>query len=659
MRLSFFALLLSCTGFRQAIAVTVYGQTPLGQTASGTSSATASAQTTYAAYNDTLIAPPSVPHPGPATAFTLNIQYTNTSVSGLGVPVHGSFWGFSIEMSVMNQVVGHNSTNLQPPFLNLISNLVQRGGTVYIRSGGNTQDYAYMVSELPNYRCISKQGQSTENPTDTPAVIYTEDFFYMLANVSSLVDVKWFLGIPFNDTDWRLAIAEYGEVILGDHLVGFQAGNEPDLYVGHGHRPQGWGPANYTQEFGELISALEDVPTLSVQHRLVGPSIATGDWTPEDVWNTGFQTKYRNYLYALAVEHYPDDNCAAMYGTDAAARIPEEIFHNYLNHTAPISFLSLYMNSSALAQSLGLPFYMLETNTASCGGFYGVSDSFGAALWALDLGLQMAYSNFTGGLLHVGGQNVFYNPFTPPPASMSAYSEFTVGTVFYSTVILAETLGSSGTAQVYDLLGNNASIYTPQYAIYEQGTLAKVVLFNYITDSSGASDYVATISPQGSNVPSSVRVKYFSSASVSNKQDVTWAGQSFGAALEVDGILRGDLNITQIPCDTTANTCAIPVHAPAFALVFMTDSGDDYLTDEKSLSALSTFATSVTTDARNTATVAEEVLATSNGMTGKDFEFDASTSEGSVSSGGVESTSTVGRIGAWVVGLSVVIVLCT
>jgi len=55
---------------------------------------------------------------------------------------------------------------------------------------------------------------------------------------------------------------------------------------------------------------------------------------------------------------------------------------------------------------------MFETNTASCGGFVGVSDSFGAALWALDYAMQLAYSNFSGALFHVGGQSVYYNPFT-------------------------------------------------------------------------------------------------------------------------------------------------------------------------------------------------------------------------------------------------------
>lgn len=52
---------------------------------------------------------------------------------------------------------------------------------------------------------------------------------------------------------------------------------------------------------------------------------------------------------------------------------------------------------------------MFETNTASCGGFPGLSDTYGAALWALDYGMQMAYSNFTGALLHVGGQKSYYN----------------------------------------------------------------------------------------------------------------------------------------------------------------------------------------------------------------------------------------------------------
>lgn len=77
-----------------------------------------------------------------------------------------------------------------------------------------------------------------------------------MANISSLVNVYWFMGkrvhwalcrliidtnasgIPFNDTsNFRLEIAEKGQAILGPYLVGLQVGNEPDLYAKHFRRP--------------------------------------------------------------------------------------------------------------------------------------------------------------------------------------------------------------------------------------------------------------------------------------------------------------------------------------------------------------------------------------------------------------------------------------
>jgi len=44
------------------------------------------------------------------------------------------------------------------------------------------------------------------------------------------------LGIPMNDTkNIRLQIGELGESILGPNLLGFQVGNEPDLYGRYVH----------------------------------------------------------------------------------------------------------------------------------------------------------------------------------------------------------------------------------------------------------------------------------------------------------------------------------------------------------------------------------------------------------------------------------------
>ena len=125
----------------------------------------------------------------------------------------------------------------------------------------------------------------------------------MLANVSALVNVRWFLGIPLNDTsNLRLGIAEQGQKILGDHLIGLQVGNEPDLYAAHNHRPANYSPSDYFGEFGILVQAMANDPNILNQKQLIGPNIATGAWTPEMVWNTGFVPAYSTQLAYLAVE---------------------------------------------------------------------------------------------------------------------------------------------------------------------------------------------------------------------------------------------------------------------------------------------------------------------------------------------------------------------
>lgn len=103
-----------------ARAVTIYNQLPLtaqstpvstptaSQTASNSVSApNASATDTYiglAAYDPTTWPPPPNPSPAPATQFGLNLVQQANQVNGLSVAAPASFFGISIEMSVVTQV---------------------------------------------------------------------------------------------------------------------------------------------------------------------------------------------------------------------------------------------------------------------------------------------------------------------------------------------------------------------------------------------------------------------------------------------------------------------------------------------------------------------------------------------------------------------------
>lgn len=60
--------------------------------------------TSLAAYNDVYLLPPPIPSPAPATAFTINVPNSASNVVGLSIPQAGTFFGFSIEMSVATQL---------------------------------------------------------------------------------------------------------------------------------------------------------------------------------------------------------------------------------------------------------------------------------------------------------------------------------------------------------------------------------------------------------------------------------------------------------------------------------------------------------------------------------------------------------------------------
>ncbi|EJF60196.1 hypothetical protein DICSQDRAFT_171422 [Dichomitus squalens LYAD-421 SS1] len=563
----------------------------------------------------------------------------------LSIPHKGDFFGFSIEMSVVQQVIGKNASFLQPTFLNLLATVADRAGSVRVRIGGNTQEIATLVASLPENAMIAKDHSVDDNaPTQTPTLDLTDEFLYLFANVSSLVNAKWYLGIPMNDTSHlRLQIAEHADAILGSNVLGYQVGNEPDLYGQHGlgGRPKTYNQTDYFNEFGTMVNGINNDPQIASKNKIVAPSLQ-GTWTPESLWDIGYLNTYSSFLDVISVEHYPEQNCAAAFPGDGLGPIinPQDVFADYLTHASGQSIVQPYLNSAGIAQQYDKDFMMFETNTASCGGFAGVSDSFGSALWAVDYGLQMAYSNFSGAMLHIGGQNVSYNPFTPPPTNLSLINKWTVGPIMYSTLFLAEALGTTNTSRVVDLAANNGSEFTPGFAIYENDALARVALVNFMTEQNGQGAYNATISIGGSAVgesnavPAQVRVKYLLAPSVAEKNQVTWANQTFGGRFAADGRLSGNEVIQTISCDQNANTCVVPVPAPGAALVFVSSDAQS----SSDPSATQTYATTAVTNPAQNVNIDPTALANSNGRSGGTGPL-AGTSKGGANGAGRMSGS--------------------
>lgn len=221
--------------------------------------------------------------------------------------------------------------------------------------------------------------------------------------------------------------------------------------------------------------------------------------------------------------------------------------------------------------------------------------------------------------------------------------------------MVTEAIGPSNNTQVFDMGANNGNALSPGYAIWENGQLARVLLINFASDPSGASDLSVDLSfADNSAMPSTVTVKYLQASSVAQKGNFTWAGQTFGGNFGSDGRPQGTEVVQTVTCGPNAggtNVCTIIVPAPAAALVFLNAAA----TPDTAGGPTTTFPTTAITKSRNTlGDLAPSVIATSNGHSGSDGILGklGSTSQGSIPKSGAESRMTrAGGVVVTAVGL--------
>lgn len=154
--------------------------------------------------------------------------------------------------------------------------------------------------------------------------------------------------------------------VLGWWLAGIEVGNEPDSYARHHLRPPSWTSGPYEAQVSAyrraISGAARGIP-------LAGPGVsgsrAFGRWGPAEV---------RGQKPRLLTGHHYPLRCNA---------IPAPTIEDLLSaHTRALEVRSLarYLSVSGARATR---FRMDETNTVSCGGRAGVSDTFASALWAV------------------------------------------------------------------------------------------------------------------------------------------------------------------------------------------------------------------------------------------------------------------------------------
>lgn len=213
---------------------------------------------------------------------------------------------------------------------------------------------------------------------------------------------------------------------LGDRLVAFQIGNEPDLYAGNPLlREIGKDFEAYYAGYREFTTAIRE----AVPHaRFAGPDTAVNMQ-----WTDLFAQREKANAVFLSSHHY------AMGPAGDPAMTAERLL-------APNAALTKQIEEAHVAMhDGGPPFRLTETNSCYRGGQSGVSDTFAAALWGADMMLETAQAGYAGVNLHGGGDG-FYTPIASDAAGTTLrplyfgmrFAEMFSGSEFLQSEIAAD-----------------------------------------------------------------------------------------------------------------------------------------------------------------------------------------------------------------------------
>ena len=155
---------------------------------------------------------------------------------------------------------------MDPVFLNYIQNLRARSGSVAIRIGGNSQEKVTLVPAWapnvgPTIAKANDTSQTSASFKNSPLLTISNDLFYAMANISALVNVGWYFGLPYLNEPEIPAVAGNASAILGANLLGLQMANEPDLYQNHFRKPAPYGIPEYMTDYARVRSTVSALPS--------------------------------------------------------------------------------------------------------------------------------------------------------------------------------------------------------------------------------------------------------------------------------------------------------------------------------------------------------------------------------------------------------------
>jgi hypothetical protein len=403
-----------------------------------------------------------------------------------------NFTGLSYESAQLGHPEFFSKNNKQ------LIGLIRRLGTQgVLRIGGNTEEY---TTWSDNDADAGKNHTPAAIGPDAGTASKTASILTPLAirNLNDFVDaigwrVIYGLDLRHGTPENASAEAKYVAATLGEKLICFQIGNEPDMNHADGSKDR-WSFDYYYPLWQQFRAAvLKAVP----HARFAGPDIAK-----EYSWVTAMAAKKPDIEF-LSGHYYAE-------GPPANPKMTLEYLLRRGNDPATEEIGIV----QAATKVLGKPFRMTEGNSCFHGGKPGVSDTVASALWSADYMLQVAQAGYIGVNLHGGGNGLY------TPIAGGLEEGFMARPVYYG-MLLAERFAGS-TLVSTSLSAQSAAQNVTGFAA-SAGRSWKIALFNKAAD---------PVSVNISGLPHAkvkAEVTLMHGLAIDAKEGVTFGGSSVGA----------------------------------------------------------------------------------------------------------------------------------
>jgi hypothetical protein len=325
-----------------------------------------------------------------------------------GAPVPQDFLGLSFEVGSLAQIGAYAGEG------DLVS-MLRSLGTGVLRFGGVTADEQIAWREGGAPRPSWALGSLEAGNLAQLGSVAAQSGWHILLT----------LGFGHFEPEAAAREAAAAKATLGSSLEAIEIGNEPDSYGRHHLRPEPWTPLQYEPQVTAYRDAIE---ALAPGIPLAGP-------------DTSGSSAYEKWGLSEAIDQRPAILTGHHYPLGCAEQPPPSITRLLSQQTRVLEERSL-RRYTFIAQETEVPFRLDETNTVSCGGVPGISDTFASALWAVSyltqaMDMGVAGINLEGNPANCEG----YTPVCAPSAEALATGALRAQPEWYALLLARALVG--------------------------------------------------------------------------------------------------------------------------------------------------------------------------------------------------------------------------